>query len=181
MPLRKADVLQGAMELLNDVGLDGLTARRLANKLGVQVGALYWHYSSKSALLDGVAEQIINEMLVEPSGEGDWADRLQEMAIRGRQSMLAHRDGARLVASFTAPPPSAVSYMRLLINVLRSAGASEEDAAIGADAITSFINGYTLEEQARKLDNVPVAQRDAAFRAELNIIISGIRVELLEQ
>ncbi|MDH6124137.1 TetR/AcrR family transcriptional regulator C-terminal domain-containing protein [Kitasatospora sp. GP82] len=181
MPLRQSDVLRGAMELLDEVGLDELTTRRLADRLGVRAGALYWHYPSKAALLDALAEQIIGEVSIEPAATGDWADRLRELAVRARESVLAHRDGARVVASFTAPPPAAVRFMRTLIDTLRSAGASEEDAAIGADAVTSFVNGYTLEEQARKVGIVPARLRDATFARELAIVISGIRAELLER
>ncbi|KAA2267064.1 TetR family transcriptional regulator [Solihabitans fulvus] len=179
MPLRQVDVLHGAIELLDEVGLDELTTRRLAERLGVRVGALYWHYPSKSALLDAITELIIAEVVAEPPPSGDWAEQLRELAARARRSMLAHRDGARLVSSFSTPPPSAMAYMASLIEVLRAAGASKRDAALAADTITSFTNGYTLEEQARKVGTVSRRQLDAAFHAELRIILAGIRAELL--
>ncbi|WP_052682126.1 TetR/AcrR family transcriptional regulator C-terminal domain-containing protein [Saccharothrix sp. ST-888] len=182
MPLRQNDVLRGAMELLDEVGLDELTMRRLADRLGVRVGALYWHYPSKTALLDALVEQIIAEALAgwEPVA-GEWDDRLRELAGRARAAMLAHRDGARLTASFVEPPPSGVVYMRTLIEVLCAAGATEQGAAAGADTVTSFVNGYTLEEQARKVGRDAPEQRDALFGIELGIVISGIRTELLHR
>ncbi|MEV7596031.1 TetR/AcrR family transcriptional regulator C-terminal domain-containing protein [Kitasatospora sp. NPDC089797] len=188
MPLRQADVLQGALELLDEAGLDELTTRRLAQRLGVRAGALYWHYPSKAALLDALADRIIGEMLTPPSTgrpdaapatEPDWADRLRELAGRARAAMLAHRDGARLVVSFTAPPPNAVAYFGSLIDALRSAGADAPAAHLGADVVTSFVNGYTLEEQARQAAVISPEQRDATFLLELDIVIAGIRARLL--
>jgi TetR/AcrR family tetracycline transcriptional repressor len=37
-------VLEGAIELLDEVGLDELSTRKLASRLGVHAGALYWHF-----------------------------------------------------------------------------------------------------------------------------------------
>jgi TetR/AcrR family transcriptional regulator, tetracycline repressor protein len=179
MRLRQADVLRGAMQLLDDAGLDELTTRRLADRLGVRSGALYWHYPSKSALLDALAGEIIGEAVGTPLSGQDWADQVRELATRSRAAMLAHRDGARLAVSFTEAPPAAVAFFTALTDVLRAAGASGPQAEHGADALTSFVNGYTLEEQARKVGRVPAAQRDAVFRLELEIVISGLRSETL--
>lgn len=47
MRLSREQVLATALELLDEVGLDGLTMCRLATALGVQNGATYWHFRSK--------------------------------------------------------------------------------------------------------------------------------------
>ena len=52
MALDRAQVVTAAIELLDEVGLDGLTLRRLAQELGVQAPALYWHFKDKQELLD---------------------------------------------------------------------------------------------------------------------------------
>lgn len=51
MQLRRGDVLDGAMAILDEFGLADLTMRRLATSLGVQPGALYWHFPNKQTLL----------------------------------------------------------------------------------------------------------------------------------
>ncbi|MBZ8143936.1 TetR family transcriptional regulator, partial [Rubrivivax gelatinosus] len=50
--LHRDDVLRAALGLLNEVGIDALTTRRLAERLGVQSPTLYWHFESRAALLD---------------------------------------------------------------------------------------------------------------------------------
>ena len=45
-------IVQAALDLLDETGMDGLTVRALASRLGVQAPALYWHVPSKQALLD---------------------------------------------------------------------------------------------------------------------------------
>jgi AcrR family transcriptional regulator len=55
-------VLAGALDLLDTDGLEGLTMRKLAAHLGVQAGALYWHFQSKRALLDAVADALLADV-----------------------------------------------------------------------------------------------------------------------
>ncbi|MFP3693803.1 TetR family transcriptional regulator, partial [Burkholderia sp. SIMBA_048] len=57
--LDREAVVGTALELLNEVGVDGLTTRKLADRLGVQQPALYWHFRNKRALLDALAEAML--------------------------------------------------------------------------------------------------------------------------
>ena len=59
MQLRRADVVDGAMAILDEYGLADLTMRRLASSLGVQPGALYWHFPNKQTLLGALADRIL--------------------------------------------------------------------------------------------------------------------------
>ena len=49
MAIEREKILDAALMLINEVGLDKFTTRRLAERLGVQQPALYWHFRSKSA------------------------------------------------------------------------------------------------------------------------------------
>src|SRR5260370_28603336 len=51
-------IVQAALTLLDEVGLEGLTMRRLATALKIQAPSLYWHFPNKQALLDGMADAI---------------------------------------------------------------------------------------------------------------------------
>ncbi len=59
--LDKGTVIAAALELLNEVGMDSLTTRKLAERLKVQQPALYWHFQNKRALLDALAEAMLAE------------------------------------------------------------------------------------------------------------------------
>jgi TetR/AcrR family transcriptional regulator, tetracycline repressor protein len=57
--LTREAVTRAALRLLDEVGLEGLTTRRLAAELGVQSPALYWHFRTKQDLLGEMAEAVI--------------------------------------------------------------------------------------------------------------------------
>ncbi|KAB1502526.1 helix-turn-helix transcriptional regulator [Corynebacterium sp. 320] len=59
MQLHRALILETATDILREYGLADLTMRRLARQLGVAPGALYWHFSSKQALLGAIADTLI--------------------------------------------------------------------------------------------------------------------------
>src|SRR5215217_587660 len=97
--LTRPVLIEAARRLLNTVGLDGLTVRRLAAELDVQSPALYWHIRSKQELLDGVADAIVLAAGMGPPRAGEtWRDWLLRRARAYRAALLAHRDGARVVA-----------------------------------------------------------------------------------
>lgn len=64
--LDRALVARTALDLLSDLGLDGLTLRAIATELGVKAPALYWHFKDKQALLDEMATEMMRRMFTDP-------------------------------------------------------------------------------------------------------------------
>src|ERR1044071_590780 len=103
--LTRQTIIQTALRLLDQVGLEGLTVRRLAADLGVQSPALYWHLRSKQELLDAMADAITVAAGMGPPHHGEsWQHWLARPARASRRSLLAHRDGARIVANARMSP-----------------------------------------------------------------------------
>jgi TetR/AcrR family transcriptional regulator, tetracycline repressor protein len=101
VPLNRDRVLYEAMRLVDDDGLDALSLRTLAARLGVQAPTLYWHVKNKAALLDALADAIMDEAIAAlpaPAPEGDGREWLLAALGQLRAAMLRHRDGARVVS-----------------------------------------------------------------------------------
>ncbi|MGB7235928.1 MAG: TetR family transcriptional regulator, partial [Rhodococcus sp. (in: high G+C Gram-positive bacteria)] len=98
MQLRRADVLEGAISILDEYGLGDLTMRRVATSLHVQPGALYWHFKDKQTLLGAIADSLLADVDA-PTEQENWDGQLRELAHRLRDRLLSHRDGAELVAA----------------------------------------------------------------------------------
>jgi TetR/AcrR family tetracycline transcriptional repressor len=191
MPLRRDQVVRAALELLDEVGLDAFTTRALTDRLGVQRGALYWHVRSKRELLTAVAELITAPVFedVDAAG-GDWADRYAVFAHRLRAVMLAHRDGARLVAGHIQPRAEGVRRMEATLRQLADHGIPPEMGARFGDTMASSVTGYVLQEQAMPsgvhldLDGTTplvaeaVATATDVFAASVRTIVLGMRAEV---
>jgi TetR/AcrR family tetracycline transcriptional repressor len=138
-------VVRAALDVLDEVGLDGLTMRRLADKLGVKAASLYWHVRNKEELLGLLAEAIAAGVR-EPEPDMSWRERLETLAWENRRVLLAHRDAARILAG---TPPAGANRLRLAEITLRAllkAGLDHRDATYAAILLTDYATGFVAEE-----------------------------------
>ena len=203
MLLRKTNVVDGALALLDTEGLDGLTMRKLGAALNVQAGALYRHYPSKEALLDAMAERLL-EGVADPLPEGPWDQQLTVLAQRFRAALLAHRDGARVVAGTFVNEPNTNAAGSAAVDALCAAGISVDKAGWIAFAAMYYVLGHTIEEQAQRelvqqgddwqtrvarapqydslyaqaLSSVTAADPSERFAFGLQLLIDGVRQQL---
>jgi TetR/AcrR family tetracycline transcriptional repressor len=148
--IRRDEVVSAALELLDVVGLDGLSTRRLAEKLGVESATLYWHFRDKSALLAEMASLVLarHHTADVPEDTAEWPVWFADNARSFRAALLAHRDGALLHAGTT---PSQAELARILPKVayLVRAGFTETDAQMALLVAGQYTVGCVQEEQAR--------------------------------
>lgn len=149
MALDREQVVSEAVRLLDDEGLDALSLRTLAARLGVQAPTLYWHIRNKAELLDAVADAIMDDAIaaVPASGTGDdWAQWLLSALIALRSAMLRHRDGARTIAGARVSLRRA-DFTELAMSTLVGHGVEAARARLVVLAGERFTVGYVLEEQ----------------------------------
>ncbi len=140
-PLGREEVVAGAMRVTKEVGLDGLTMRALAGELGVTPMALYHHVPNKDALLQLVADTVIDEVDVPPPEVGPWDVRLTVLArdLRARVSAFPGV-GAYLLGSDVLTPGTD-RLVAGAIAMLVSAGFTEHDAALAFTAVHNYLLG----------------------------------------
>jgi AcrR family transcriptional regulator len=143
--LDRQDLVRVALELLDDVGLDGLTMRSLADRLGVKAASLYWHLRDKDELAELLLEAI-NCELPDPESGLPWREQLERQAWAWRQVLLRHRDAARLAMGRFVTRPVTLRHIEHVLGTLRSAGFSDADAANAGYLIANFVPGFVAEE-----------------------------------
>jgi TetR/AcrR family tetracycline transcriptional repressor len=148
--LDRQQVVDEALQLLDDEGLDALSLRTLAGRLGVQAPTLYWHIGSKAELLDALADAIMDDAIrAVPESRPDdrWADWLLTALVELRAAMLRHRDGARIVSGARLSLRRA-DYSESAMSTLVDHGIELQRARLLVLAGERFTVGYVLEEQA---------------------------------
>lgn len=144
-PLDQAQVVQAALALLDEVGLDELTMRRLAGQLGVKAASLYRHVHNKDELLALLGDEISGE-IPEPSGSGSWQEQLTEIAWNVRRGLLAHRDAARVLANSPPVGPRRLRHIEAVLRVLRMAGLRDRETARAAYHLNNFVTEFAADE-----------------------------------
>ena len=100
--LTRSDVVLAGLDTLDAYGLDKMTMRLVADRLGVRLNTVYWHAKSKAVLLDLMADELLAG-ITEVRLPREWRKRVKMLARRYRNSLLSRRDGGRLsIARFEA-------------------------------------------------------------------------------
>jgi len=161
--LSQAQVVSAALALLDEVGMDDLTMRRLAEKLGVQAASLYRHVRDKGELLVLLGDEISGQIPL-ARASGPWRKQLAEMARNVRRGLLAHRDAARVLAATPPFGPRRLRHIESVLRILRAAGMSGRDAARAAYHCNNFVTEFVADEgRITALVAAPRGRRRAAF------------------
>ncbi|EWM14419.1 tetracycline repressor protein class A [Kutzneria sp. 744] len=191
--LSRDAVVQAALELLDEVGLADLTLRGVAERLHVQAPALYWHVRNRQDLVDQMAAAMIRDGIGGIAPDGAWMDQLGDIARAYRQTLLSHRDGARVLAEACTADPAVNRLAELSLRMLTSAGFTTPDAMRALVCLLSYVTGFVADEQTaqprtEKPDPVLFPLLTAAgvghhttetFEFGLELLLSGLRLARL--
>ena len=150
MALDRQQVIDAAITLLDDEGLDAISFRTLAARLGVQGPTLYWHIGSKADLLDALADTIMDDAIraIPASGtDANWAEWLLSVLREFRAALLHHRDGARVISGARLALRRG-DFTEAVLSTLVNHGIELQRARLLMLAGERFTVGYVLEEQA---------------------------------
>jgi TetR/AcrR family transcriptional regulator, tetracycline repressor protein len=149
--LTKAAIVQEALGLLDEAGMDGLTVRALAARLGVAAPALYWHFASKQALLDEMATAVwrrVGDVMAALPADLPWHEVMATYAATVRAELLGHRDGAKAFSGATLTDPAVVRRQEHTLATLTRQGFTLQDAVRAVLLVHDFTIGFCVEEQA---------------------------------
>jgi AcrR family transcriptional regulator len=198
-PLSRERIVATAVELLDAQGLDGLTMRRLADRLGSGVMSLYWHVDNKEDVFDLALDSVL-EYRGPPqiAAPRDWRGEVFHMLDDWRASMLHHPWSASLLPR-RALGPNILSRMELLSKTLSRAGVADTDLNVAIWSLWNYVMGATITRASFDLsdDDRAVAQQrlehlgerypaiersrllldddwDGAFRKGLGFLLDGL-------
>ncbi|MFG2590809.1 TetR/AcrR family transcriptional regulator C-terminal domain-containing protein [Streptomyces sp. NPDC048438] len=203
----RARVADTALELLNEVGLEGLTLRAIARELDVKAPALYWHFKDKQALLDEMATVMYRRMLAQelpgPTPH-TWQQQMvaYQSALRG--ALLSYRDGAKVYSGARFTGTDHADGLEAHLRTMVDAGFELWQAVRAGTTVNAYTmgfvteeqgvqpmpderrEGYDIDERAGRLERYPLAAAagaeiftnyDERFEDGLWIVVAGIEAQ----
>ena len=143
VPLSRDRILQTALELVDDRGIESLTMRKLGRALGFEAMSLYNHVTDKDDVLDGILDLVLSE-IERPLAAGDWVEAVRRSAISVHEALRRHPWASGLMMSPAHIRPARVEYMDALLGRLREAGFSAETTYHAYHVLDAHIIGFTL-------------------------------------
>ena len=143
-PLTTERILQAAVALADEGGVESLSMRRLAQELGVVPMALYKHVAGKDELLDGMINVVVAE-IDPPIEDADWKTTLRERILSARRALLRHPWAAAALESRGEPTPLVIGYIDSMMGVFLDGGFSIDLMHHAMHVMGSRILGFSQE------------------------------------
>ncbi|WP_159824350.1 TetR/AcrR family transcriptional regulator [Arthrobacter sp. 9AX] len=150
--LNRARVLETAIRLADEDGIEKLSMRRLGDELGVEAMSLYNHVSNKEDLLNGMIDALYGEIDL-PVHDESWKTALRKRSVSVRAVLLRHPWANGLMDSATHAGPSTMRHHDRVLGTFRNGGFSLAMTAHAFSALDSYVYGFAKQEKALPFDS----------------------------
>ena len=194
-PLLSRELIRdAAVALIDEAGIEALSMRALADRLGVRAQSLYGHFPNKDALLDAVANLITREVDTSGFADGDWRRGLLVWGHSYRTALSAHPRAAAVIAAGTRDradflamadavhgglvgagwPPRTATLISASVKYLVIGAATTPFASGFADDTAVYLHRYPNLVQAHRLSSQAEAIDRDSFRLALESLVAGL-------
>jgi AcrR family transcriptional regulator len=164
--LTRERVVAEALAVIAQDGVQALTMRRLAARLGVVPGALYRHVRNKQQLHDLVLDNVLAEVDLHLDLSLGWTDQLKAVAHRLRQVLEDHPGVADILKTRDPLGPHSLALAEAFLGPLRAAGFHDRDAGLAFFLLVDYTIGFAVGSTPTSINEQRV--RDPATRTQLH-------------
>lgn len=138
-------VLDGAMELADEIGMESFTIRKLADALETKPMTIYHHIPNKEAIIDGMVDRVFGE-IERPPTDVAWQPAIRRRCESVREVLGLHPWATPLMESRTTPGPETLGHHDAVLGCLRAGGLSIPMTAHAYALIDSYVYGFAMQE-----------------------------------
>jgi AcrR family transcriptional regulator len=145
-PITRDAILEAALRVMDQEGMDSLSMRRVADELGTGPASLYWHVHNKDELLQLLFERLNDEVELPEPDPSCWQDQLRDLGRQVRALGRRHRDYARISLGRVPSGPSLARLAEWIFQLLIPVGIPEQVIAYCGDLMSLYVGAYAFEE-----------------------------------
>ena len=164
--LTRERVVAEALAVIAEDGVQALTMRRLAARLGVVPGALYHHVRNKQQLQDLVLDNVLAEIDFHVSPSLAWTGQLKLLAHRLRQVLEGHPGVAGILKTRDPLGPHSLALAEAFLEPLQAAGFHDREAGLAFFLLVDYTIGFAVSSAPSSVNEQRV--RDPATRTQLH-------------
>ena len=164
--LTRQRVVAEALTVIAQDGVQALTMRSLAARLGVVPGALYHHIRNKQQLHDLLLDGVLAEVDVTLDPAQPWTKQLKVMAHRLRQVLEAHPGIAGILKTRDPLGPNSLALAEAFLSPLQAAGFADRQAGLAFFLLLDYTTGFAVSSSPTSANEQRV--RDTAIRTQLH-------------
>ena len=148
-PLSRELIVDTALAILDQEGMDALSMRRIATELGTGAASLYAHVSNKDELQELLLERVLSQVPHEVPDPARWASQLRDLCRHTVDALISH-NGIAQVALATIVPTGEASFAQAeaMLGLLRASGLPDTHVAVAFDVLSLYLTAYAVEANA---------------------------------
>src|SRR5215210_411562 len=158
--LTRDRVVAEALAVIGADGVDALSMRALAARLGVVPGALYRHVRDKQQLHDLLLDGVLAEVDCEVDHNLGWTDQVKALAHRLRTVLEARPGVAGLLKTRDPLGPHSLALAEAFLEPLQAAGFGDRDAGLAFFLLVDYTIGFAVSDTSTSVNEQRV--RDPA-------------------
>ena len=153
--LTREKILNTGLEIMDREGPQGLTMRRLAQRLEVTATAIYYHFDGREEVLGAIVDHVCAAIVAEAPQDGGWTQRLRGLLMAFMKHASAHPAASAWAITRYAHRPPAMRIHEAILAVLLDVGFSADDAVYVKSAVMRFCVGHLALGEATRGENWP--------------------------
>lgn len=150
--LTRDRIVEAALRIVDEEGLDALSMRRLGAALGTDATAVYYHVPNKGVLHDLLVDAIMRELELATDGTAAPLDRALAMADEWATVLMRHPRALPLFASRSLTSPDSLRPAEHLLGIFVDAGLDHPHGLAAVNAVAFYVLGATTAYAAQLLD-----------------------------
>jgi AcrR family transcriptional regulator len=144
-PLSEDVILDVALRILRDEGLEAVTMRRLASELDTGPASLYVYISGRNELREALFDRVAGTVVLQEPDPTRWRQQVHSLMYGLVAAMVAHPGIATVAVGNPPTGERAVLVAENLLGVLRAGGVRDRDAAWACDILPLLATASAIE------------------------------------
>jgi AcrR family transcriptional regulator len=145
--LSREAIVDAALAIVREEGIDALTMRHLAQALDTGPASLYVYVANRDELWDLVFDAAIGSIETEPTDPARWREQLHALAGRMVSLMVVEYPGmARLAMAHIPVGDNALRVSESILSLLKAGGVGDQAAAYAADLLSMYVTAIAYEQ-----------------------------------
>jgi len=175
LPLSQAIIVSEALALMNEGGIDQVSLRKVAARLGIRAPSLYWHVKSKAELFVLMADTLMRECIGSLGGADDTRAWLQQFGVTLWRVQTGNTDFARLLNLAKWPTDALERIDVELTGQLGRFGVTRDTAAELHSSVQALVTGWAGFATGPNGDYIAGSiDIERTFRLGLDALIDGM-------
>jgi hypothetical protein len=192
-PLTEGEIVDAALRMIRQSGVEGLSMRKLADELGRSHMAMYYYVNDKGALLDLVASAALSDIAIPDGADQAWDTRLRELIDSIDEQLRAHPGIGEILLDRMLGTDRRI--LNAAMDILVDAGFDDADVLMAYATVHTYLFGrYQLvtaqppateqevpDTVARLVKKLPALTGRDFFNFGVDTLIAGLRERLGHQ